>query len=49
MTATPASSAATPPVVDRETWLRERNELLVREKAHTAKETRSQPLVVSCR
>jgi predicted dithiol-disulfide oxidoreductase (DUF899 family) len=35
MTANPANSAATPPVVDRETWLRERNELLIREKAHT--------------
>ena len=26
---------ATPPIVDRDTWLRERDELLVREKAHT--------------
>ncbi len=35
MTATPTSSAAAPPIVDRETWLRERDELLAREKAHT--------------
>jgi len=35
MTATTAQLPAAPPVVDRQTWLRERNELLVREKAHT--------------
>ena len=35
MTATPAHSTATPRVVDRQTWLRERNGLLVREKVHT--------------
>ncbi|MEV4491109.1 DUF899 family protein [Micromonospora coxensis] len=35
MTVTPARSAAMPPVVDRKTWLREREELLAREKAHT--------------
>lgn len=35
MTANRAYSAAAPPVVDRGTWLRERNELLAREKAHT--------------
>jgi predicted dithiol-disulfide oxidoreductase (DUF899 family) len=35
MTATPAHSTASPPVVDRQAWLRERNELLIREKAHT--------------
>lgn len=29
------TSSAVPPMVDRETWLRERNQLLVREKAHT--------------
>src|SRR5690242_9311042 len=29
------SSAAVPPVVDRQTWLREREALLAREKAHT--------------
>ena len=27
--------SATPPIVDRETWLKERSELLAREKAHT--------------
>ncbi|MGW0434958.1 DUF899 family protein [Micromonospora sp. NPDC003197] len=35
MTAIPVSAAATPQVVDRQTWLRECNELLAREKAHT--------------
>lgn len=35
MTATPAQPPAAPPIVDRETWLRDRNELLIREKAHT--------------
>ncbi|HEY7176102.1 MAG TPA: DUF899 family protein [Micromonosporaceae bacterium] len=35
MTATPTHTPAAPPVVDRETWLGQRNELLVREKAHT--------------
>lgn len=38
MTTTPERSAtrhAAPPAVDRDTWLRERNALLVREKAHT--------------
>lgn len=30
-----ATPAAIPAIVDRESWLRERNELLVREKAHT--------------
>jgi predicted dithiol-disulfide oxidoreductase (DUF899 family) len=34
MTASVASSSA-PPVVDQETWLRARNDLLAREKAHT--------------
>jgi predicted dithiol-disulfide oxidoreductase (DUF899 family) len=32
---TAPSTAAVPPVVDRETWLREREELLTREKEHT--------------
>ncbi|HEY5273809.1 MAG TPA: DUF899 family protein [Acidimicrobiales bacterium] len=32
---TDTDTDAAPPVVDRETWLRARNELLVREKAHT--------------
>ena len=31
----PDRPAAVPPVVDRESWSREREELLVREKAHT--------------
>jgi predicted dithiol-disulfide oxidoreductase (DUF899 family) len=35
MTSPATHSAATPPVVDRETWLRERTALLAREKAHT--------------
>lgn len=35
MTVTPAQRAASPPIVDRQTWLCERNELLAREKAHT--------------
>nr|WP_245675445.1 DUF899 family protein [Micromonospora halophytica] len=35
MTVTSARSAAMPAVVDRQTWLRERDELLAREKAHT--------------
>ncbi|GAA1363780.1 DUF899 family protein [Catellatospora chokoriensis] len=35
MTANPLSGAASPPVVDRQTWLRARDELLAREKAHT--------------
>ena len=30
-----ADTSSVPPVVDREAWLRERNALLVREKAHT--------------
>jgi predicted dithiol-disulfide oxidoreductase (DUF899 family) len=34
MTAEPSATPA-PPIVDRETWLRERDALLVREKAHT--------------
>ncbi|MFE9956208.1 DUF899 family protein [Micromonospora sp. NPDC005299] len=33
--ATPTFRAALPPIVDRETWLRERDHLLAREKAHT--------------
>ena len=32
---TTQATTATPPVVDRETWLRQREALLVREKAHT--------------
>src|SRR5689334_21503996 len=32
---TKSGKAGIPPVVDRQTWLRERNELLGREKAHT--------------
>ncbi|WP_155368348.1 DUF899 family protein [Catellatospora vulcania] len=35
MTARPVSDAASPPVVDRRSWLRARDELLAREKAHT--------------
>ena len=35
MTATAAGSVAMPEVVDRATWQRERDQLLVREKAHT--------------
>jgi len=35
MTTTPLHDPATPPVVDRNTWLRDRNELLAWEKAHT--------------
>ncbi|GIF98094.1 DUF899 family protein [Catellatospora citrea] len=35
MTANPVTDAASPPVVDRQTWLRARDELLAREKAHT--------------
>lgn len=35
MAATRTGGPAAPPVVDRDTWLRERNELLAREKAHT--------------
>lgn len=31
----PSATSAHPPVVDRDTWLREREELLAREKAHT--------------
>jgi predicted dithiol-disulfide oxidoreductase (DUF899 family) len=33
--ATPTFRTALPPIVDRETWLRERDHLLAREKAHT--------------
>lgn len=32
---TETTTTATPPIVDRETWLRQREALLVREKAHT--------------
>lgn len=35
MTTTRTHSAAMPPVVDRESWMRQRNALLTREKAHT--------------
>ena len=35
MSVTAANSTALPPIVDRHTWLRERDELLAREKAHT--------------
>ena len=35
MTTATDRPTATPPVVDRETWVRERSELLDREKAHT--------------
>ncbi|SBT50017.1 DUF899 family protein [Micromonospora auratinigra] len=35
MTTPPIDRAAVPPVVDRDTWLRARDELLAREKAHT--------------
>ena len=35
MTATTADSVARPRVVDRATWQRERDKLLIREKAHT--------------
>jgi predicted dithiol-disulfide oxidoreductase (DUF899 family) len=35
MTATNTKTTAAPPIVDRDAWLREREALLVREKAHT--------------
>src|SRR5688572_7955036 len=35
MTIIPVTGAATPAVVDRQTWLLARDELLAREKAHT--------------